>query len=175
MSDAERVAREKQKDREAQLERAAHQRALKQAEKQGNVDLLREALKTHLDAGTVTMLDNYLSPDFLLSKANQATLTELRWILIIRVRQVFDAHPPPGSKMTGERARDYLGEGYGLEPLTTQDRMLIKSYARGLYFRALRSEGGFQWDKLGETTTRMERVDGNGNESSWRDRARGLF
>lgn len=171
---ADDVKEERERERQSKLEQQAHAAQLDGMFEGTDVEYLREMVKSQLDPGTVQVLDNLISPDFVLSNMREADLTEFKYLLEVKVQRVFERHPPMGGIAGKERAYYYDDPKDNLSPLRSQDRDVIRSYKDGIWQRARRSKGGWQQDKFGETTSRVETVDNGGEESSG-GRLRGLF
>lgn len=161
---------------EANNQQRAHDRNLRSADDRG-VEWLREIVESQLDPGTVEVLDNYLSQDFILSKITEAEKDEFRWLLRVKVLKVFRLHPPEGSNVTGWRRSVYYDDpDETLEPLTEQEKMVIQTYADGVFMRVVRSLEGFQQDKATESISVVEsRNDRGENDGKRRSRIGGLL
>jgi len=169
-SGGERPSFEKRKT--AQLEQSAHSAQLQEAFKDTSVEYLREMVETELDPGTVRVLDNYISPDFVLGNDREEDYHEFKWLLELKVERVFERHPPENGIGGRERAAYYDDPGAVLASLSSQERQIIRTYKDGILKRARRSVGGFQQEEIGKTTSRVETVDNEGDQDGG---IRGLF
>lgn len=154
------------------LERQAHTVNMDGLSDEG-VELLRELLQSDLDIGTIEVLTNYISPDFVLSKYRQKDITKIMWQLETKVLRVYAMHPPQGGVAGKARSYYYDDPNDALEPLRPQDRARIEEYKDGVLARIRRSEGGFQQDKLGESASRVETVSRDQDDSD--GRIKGMF
>lgn len=165
MQNGEREQIEEQRHEQA-LEQQAHSANLVEDLEQEHAEFIRELMKSDLDNGTIEVLDNYLSPDFILSKMESQDLTRFQWQLETRVLQLFAMHPPQGGVAGKARAAYYNDSNDALEPLRPQDRARIREFKDGILTRAKRSHKGFQQEKFGETTSRVETVNREDDEDS---------
>lgn len=156
--------------KQAKLEQAAHQGQLSQGFEDTSVEYLREMVETNLDPGTVRVLDNYLSPDFVLGNDREEDYHEFKWLLEIKIQRVFERHPPEGGVGGIERSYYYDDHSDALSALSGDEREVIRTYKDGILKRARRSVDGMQQEEIGKTTSRVETVDTNDDDGS-----RGLF
>jgi len=161
---------QRRKARDRKIEQNAHQANLMDDEglRDARAELIDKLMESDLSLGTIEALDNLLSPDFILSKMSSADITQFQWQLETRVLQLFAMHPPQDGVSGKARAYYYDDPNDALEPLRPQDRAAIRTFKDGILQRARRSHQGFQQDKIGETTSRVETVsreedDGNGS------------
>lgn len=156
------------------LEQQAHQANLMEDYQDARAELMDKLMESDLKAGTIEVLRNYTSPDFILSKMSSRDLTQLRWQLETKIIQVFAMHPPRGG--VGGKARTYYYDDPqdALEPLRPQDRAKIREFKDGIVARLLRSHDGFQQDKIGESTSRVETINRDEEEDS-KGRIRGFL
>lgn len=162
-------------DRE-QIEEQRHEQALEQQAHSANLveeealnaraQLLDKLMESDLDSGTVEALDNYISPDFILSKMDSADLTQFEWQLETAMIQLFAMHPPQGGVANKARAYYYDDPKDALVPLKPQDRSKLRAFKDGIIQRVRRSHEGYQQDKIGETTSRVETVNRDEEEES---------
>lgn len=156
----------------ARLAETAHSKQLDDIFEDTQVEYLREMVKTKLDPGTVSVLDNYVSPDFVLGNDRERDYHEFKYQLEAKIIRVFEMHPPEGGVGGKERAAYYNDPRDILSPLRPDQRELIRTYKDGILTRRRRSVGGFQQEKIGETTSRVETIQ---NEEENGKRGRGLF
>lgn len=159
---------------ERQLEQQAHSANLMDELEQQHTEFIRELMKSDLDNGTIRVLDNYLSPDFILSKMEGADLTRFMWHLEISVLQLMAMHPPQGGVGGKARAYYYDDPNDALEPLRPDHRARIREFKDGILARVKRSHGGFQQNKFSETTSRVETVSRD-EEEDGKGRIRGFL
>lgn len=171
----EEVEQAEQRRHERDLERTAHAQNLSDIFEGTEVELLRELMETKLDSGTIRVLDNYISPDFILSNLREKDITKFEWQLETKVLRVFAMHPPQGGVAGKARTYYYNDPKDALEPLRPQDRALIREYKDGILFRVRRSHKGFQQDKIGEQSTRVETVSREDEDGAGSGRVRGLL
>lgn len=128
---------------------------------------------TTLSQGTITVLDNLLTQDFVLGNLTDAEYNELKWLTRATTRAVYAMHPRHDSALTGERRAFLLDDpDETLEPLTDQERITIENFIRGVFMRASRARDGWQQEQMSKTYTVSEIRDEDDNEDSL---MRGLF
>lgn len=128
-------------------------------------EYLEAVIEDELDAGTVGMLRNMTSPDFILSNFDGAEIHEIKKLRQITLRKVFAAHPSDDAIMQGELREQVYDGGTKLQALTPNQKALIEQYVRGAYARLARSKDGFQQEQLGKTISASETRTPN-NDSS---------
>lgn len=166
------------------LEDHKHENALEQQAHSANLmaddilseraELIDKLMESDLDSGTIEVLDNFISPDFILSYFEGKDLTQFQWQLETRMLQVFAMHPPQGGVGGKARAYYYDDPKDALVPLRPQDRAMLRSFKDGILSRVRRSKGGYQQDKIGETTSRVETINRQEEEDS-KGRFRGFL
>lgn len=166
---------EDQKHRNA-IEQQGHSANLMADElESAKAELIDKLMESDLDAGTVQALDNYISPDFILSRMDSADLTQFQWQLETTMVQLFAMHPPQGGVGGKARAYYYDDPKDALVPLRPQDRANLRSFKDGVLQRVRRSYQGFQQDKLGETTSRVETINRKEDDGDSKGRIRGFL
>lgn len=154
-----------QDTREQQLEEREKDRDVTQAEiaayeaaEDSDVELLKELIESELHPGTVRVLDNYLGPSFILSNLAPEEIEEFKWMLRIRSMRAIEMVHPPQDGLTGEtRAIYYDDESANLPALSDLEKNIARAFVDGVWFRALRSQEGFQQDKINESANVVER------------------
>jgi len=131
-----------------------------------NPDYVRQMLQSDLDRGTVDMLENLLSPDWVLSKMSDAEIHEMRWLARTMSDEVDSMHPPEDSIWTGE-IRQYAAddERQKLTPLNNAERLTIFEFVQGFIARVARSKEGFQQENFKKQIRKSEREDKSEQES----------
>jgi len=124
-------------------------------------EYLEEVVETELDDGTVGMLRNMTSRDFILSKLNNAEITEIKKLRQITYKKIVAAHPHPDAAMQGDRRQQIYEDGKALSPLSQNQKVLIDQYIRGAFARLARSRDGFQQEQFGKTISASERKNAN--------------
>lgn len=134
-------------------------------------EYLEAVIEDELDDGTVGMLRNMTSADFILSNFNDAEINEIKKLREITMKKVVAAHPNEDSIMQGDLRDDVYDDGAKLTPLSKNQKALIDQYIRGAYARLVRSRDGFQQEQFGKTInaseTRTADDDGNGGVLPW--------
>lgn len=148
-------------DRQDRMQEAQTQQNLSQAQQMApsyseRREYLEAVIEDELDAGTVGMLRNMTSPDFILSNFNDAEINEIKKLREITMKKVVAAHPNPDSIMQGELREDVYENGEKLTPLTKNQKALIDQYIRGAFARLVRSRDGFQQEQFGKTISASE-------------------
>ena len=131
-----------------------------------NPDYVEQMLRSDLDRGTVDMLENLLSPDWVLSKMSDAEIHEMRWLARTMSDEVDSMHPPEDSIWTGE-IRQYAAddERQNLTPLNNAERLTIFEFVQGFIARVARSKEGFQQENFKKQIRKSEREDKTESES----------
>jgi len=131
-----------------------------------NPDYVEQMLRSDLDRGTVDMLENLLSPDWVLSKMSDAEIHEMRWLARTMSDEVDSMHPPEDSIWTGE-IRQYAAddERQKLTPLNNAERLTIFEFVQGFIARVARSKEGFQQENFKKQIRKSEREDKTESES----------
>lgn len=124
-------------------------------------EYLEEVVEDELDDATVGMLRNMTSRDFILSKLNDAEITEIKKLRRITYKKIVAAHPHPDAIMQGELRKQVYDDGDALKPLSQNQKVLIDQYLRGAFARLARSRDGFQQEQFGKTISASERKDAN--------------
>lgn len=167
------------------IERQKHEQALEQQAHSANLmtpedvlteraEMIDKLMESELDSGTVKALNNLVSRDFVLSYFEGKDLTTFEWQLESALLRLFAMHPPQGG--VGGKARTYYYDDPkdALVPLRPQDREQLRSFKKGILSRVRRSKGGYQQDKIGETTSRVETINRKEEDDS-KGRIRGFL
>lgn len=142
---------------ERERDRDVTQAELAQMAEDGDVELLREIIESELSSGSIHVLDNYLSQDFILSNLNSAEVHEFKYKLQARVQMAIWAHPRTEGLHGKARAFYLSDKSASLPALSDYQQQLIHAYADGIWFRAKRSEAGWQQEEIRKTTNVVER------------------
>lgn len=113
-----------------------------------------EALtETTLDQGTIDLLDNLVTRDWILSKLKDAEVTEAKWLTLELARVEIDAmHPPRESNVTEERRAFMLDDpNEAIPSLNERQRKQIENFLRTIFTRVARSRGGWQQREMSRT------------------------
>lgn len=124
-------------------------------------EYLEEVVEDELDDATVGMLRNMTSRDFILSKLNDAEITEIKKLRRITYKKIVAAHPDKDAVMKGDLREQVYEDGAALTPLSQNQKVLIDQYLRGAFARLARSRDGFQQEQFGKTISASERKDSN--------------
>lgn len=134
---------------------------------------LEKLTDTTLSQGTITVLDNLLTQDYVLANISDAELDEIKWLSRLTARKVFAMHPAPESVLQGERRAFLLDDPDNkLEPLMQMERIQIQNFIRGIFLRASRARDGWQQEQMSKTYTVSEVRDQNDGDDKL---LRGLF
>lgn len=168
MSQEEAMRRQQQAQQTQQNLSQAQQMAPSMSDRK---EYLEAVIEDELDDGTVGMLRNMTSADFILSNFNDAEINEIKKLREITMKKVVAAHPNEDSIMQGDLRDDVYDDGAKLTPLSKNQKALIDQYIRGAYARLVRSRDGFQQEQFGKTIsaseTRTADDDGNGGVLPW--------
>lgn len=144
-------------DRQAQqqMHQQAHGAMMSHADDEFNREEYLERLVTHgMDRGTAQLLHNLLTPNFVLSRLENAEKEELKWLARIEALHIRRLHPARGSVVTGERRQFLLSDSAdNLKPLNEKQKTLLNQAVMAIFSRIARSHKGWQQDKLNEQIT----------------------
>ena len=129
-------------------------------------EYIQQMTESQLSAGTIAMLDNMLSKDWVLANFSEAEVNEERW-LGRTVNLILESlHPNDESVWTGEFRKYCSGQANNaLEPLDSQQRAIVFQFIQGHTARVTRGRDGWQQDKFNESLTVSERRDNKDNKS----------
>lgn len=137
-------------------------------QKDMKAEYLSELTSTSLSQGTIDVLDNYISPDWILANIDSSEYNELRWLSRLVLRKVFAMHPGHESTIQGKhRAFAFNDEDDYLEALTEQEEVILETFIEGYIKRASRAKSGWQQDKMGETIAVSEVRNEKSNEDGF--------
>ena len=123
-------------------------------------DFVERVTNSELDQGTVRILSNMLSRDWVLSNFNEAEVHEIRWLARVMMDQLEALHPTEESIWTGEYRKYAAGnDRQALQPLDAAQRLVIFEFIQGTIARATRSKDGWQQEIFKKQITQSERVD----------------
>jgi len=121
---------------------------------------INKLTNSELDAGTVKMLSNMMSKDFVLGNYSDAESNEHRWLTRIIKLQVEAQHPHDDSMWQGRFRQVASGRGdQHLSSLSDRELTIIRQFIRGVLSRSSRSRDGWQQDKMNESIAVQERRD----------------
>ena len=151
-----------EEQRKAQESMQDHQQNLNQAAQMApsysdRREYLEAVVDDDLDEGTVNMLLNMKSRDFILSKLKDAELNEIKKLREITLKKVFAAHPNEDRIMKGAVREQVYDGGNAVMPLSQKTKIQIDQYVRGAFARVARSRDGFQQEQFGKTISASER------------------
>lgn len=126
-------------------------------------------IESDLEQGTVRILSNLLSRDWVLSNLNEAEVHEVRWLSRVMMKQLESLHPNEESIWQGEvRKYAFDEERQALKPLDSAQRLVIFEFIQGVVARAARSKDGWQQETLKKQITASERIDrDNDDDGGW--------
>jgi hypothetical protein len=113
---------------------------------------------SQLQQGTVDILANLLSKDFVLGNLSEAEVHEHRWLTRELVLEVEAAHPRPDSMWRGRFRQVASGkERDALEPLDDAQKTTMQQFIQGVITRATRSRDGWQQEEVNKSYRVSER------------------
>jgi hypothetical protein len=113
---------------------------------------------SQLQQGTVDILANLLSKDFVLGNLSEAEVHEHRWLTRELVLEVEAAHPRPNSMWRGRFRQVASGkERDALEPLDDAQKTTMQQFIQGVIARATRSRDGWQQEEVNKSYRVSER------------------
>jgi hypothetical protein len=115
-----------------------------------NRDEYLEKLTGHgLNERSASMIDNLLSPDFVMSNISGAEKDEIKWLVRLEAEKIKAMHPPTNSPVSGaRRAVLYDDDEADLKPLSDKDKMMLETAVWDIFFRVARSVNGWQQEEL---------------------------
>lgn len=115
---------------------------------------------SRLEQGTINLLSNLLSEDFVLGNFSQAEVHEFRWLARVIRLEVEALHPHEESVWTGEFRKVAFDQPMqALKPLDDAELAIIEQYIMGVISRATRGKDGWQQEMFNKTITATERRD----------------
>lgn len=132
-------------------------------------DYVERITDTELEQGTVRILSNMLSRDWVLANFSDAEVHETRWLARVMTMQLEALHPPEDSIWTGELRRYAADDNrQALTPLDSAQRLVIFETIQGVIARATRSKGGWQQENFRKQIRQSETVDRTSDdEEGW--------
>ncbi|WP_435551965.1 hypothetical protein [Natrinema sp. CGMCC1.2065] len=123
-------------------------------------DYVDRITTSEMDQGTVRILKNMLSRDWVLANFDDAEVHEIRWLARVMMKQLEALHPPEDSIWTGE-LRKYAADDdrQALEPLDSAQRLVVFETIQGIISRATRSKDGWQQENFNKTINQSETID----------------
>jgi hypothetical protein len=113
---------------------------------------------SQLQQGTVDILANLLSKDFVLGNLSEAEVHEHRWLTRELVLEVEAAHPRPNSMWRGRFRQVASGkERDALRPLDDAQKTTMQQFIQGVIARATRSRDGWQQEEVNKSYRVSER------------------
>jgi len=113
---------------------------------------------SQLQQGTVRILGNLLSKDFVLGNLSEAEVHEHRWLTRQLVLEVEAAHPTGKSMWRGRFRQVASGqERDALEPLDDAQKTVMQQFVQGVITRATRSRDGWQQEEVNKSYRVSER------------------
>lgn len=125
---------------------------------QMNRGYIDKVTNSELQQGTVDILQNLLSKDFVLGNLSEAEVHEYRWLVRELLLEVEAAHPDPKSMWQGRFRQVAAGkERQALEPLDSAQKTVMKQLIQGVIARATRSRDGWQQEEVNKSYRVSER------------------
>lgn len=113
---------------------------------------------SQLQQGTVRVLSNLLSKDFVLGNLSEAEVHEHRWLTRQLVLEVEATHPRTDSMWRGRFRQVASGiERDALEPLDDSQKTVMQQFIQGVITRATRSRDGWQQEEVNKSYRVSER------------------
>lgn len=141
-------------DPEEQERRAIHRQNLGEPfneQGQMSAEYVEALTDTKLSEGTINVLENLITQDFVLGYLEQGEATEQKWLARIAAQRVIAMHPGEQCVLQGEfRAFLYDDEHEHLQALSDREKERIRQFIKGVFLRVSRSREGWQQDKIGE-------------------------
>lgn len=147
---------------EAQAEEQANQDHVTnlQFADDGSMDegYIDKVTNSQLQQGTVDVLANLLSKDFVLGNLSEAEVHEHRWLTREIVLEVEAEHPNADSMWQGRFRQVASGkERDALEPLDGPQKTTMQQFIQGVITRATRSRDGWQQEEVNKSYRVSER------------------
>jgi hypothetical protein len=122
---------------------------------QGYIDTVTES---ELEPGTVEILSNLLSKDFVLGNLSEAEVHEHRWLTRELLLEVEAMHPSAESMWQG-RFRQVASDEQrnGLRPLDDAQKTVMQQFIQGVIARGTRSKDGWQQEESNKVYRVSER------------------
>lgn len=131
-------------------------------------EYIRELTSTELDTGTINMLSNMMTKDFVLGNYTEAESNEHRWLTRVIKLQVESLHPHDDSMWVGRFRQLAAGRSdQNLDPLSEREMAVIRQFIRGVLSRASRSREGWQQEKMNESIAVSERREPDADEGGF--------
>jgi hypothetical protein len=117
-----------------------------------------QVTNSQLQQGTVDILANLLSKDFVLGNLSEAEVHEHRWLTRELVLEVEALHPRPDSMWRGRFRQVAAGrEREALEPLDDAQKAEMHQFIQGVINRVTRSRDGWQQEEVNKSYRVSER------------------
>jgi hypothetical protein len=148
-----RAQKELQRDQQRASMHSSAQSTMFQDDGSLNRRYIEALTETSLDQGTIDMLDNLVTRDWILGKLEGAEVTETKWLTLELARVEIDAmHPPRESNVTDARRAFMLDDPKEEMPsLNERERKQIENFLRAVFTRVSRSRQGWQQREMSRT------------------------
>jgi len=144
------MQRQQRRERERQLDQRSMMQSFDE-EGQLSAEYLAELSDTELNMGTISVLENMVTRDFVLGYLDAPEVHEQKWLARVAAQRVYAMHPGENCVITGEyRAQLYGDDHENLMPLSDREKEKIRAFIKGIFLRVSRSKEGWQQDKIGE-------------------------
>jgi hypothetical protein len=154
--DSDATAEEMQEEQQANQDHVTNL----QFQDDGSMDkgYIDKVTNSQLQQGTVDILSNLLSKDFVLGNLSEAEVHEHRWLTRELVLEVEAAHPRPNSMWRGRFRQVASGKKRdALQPLDDAQKTTMQQFVQGVIARATRSRDGWQQEEVNKSYRVSER------------------
>lgn len=133
--------------------------------KAGYID---KVTNSQLQQGTIDILSNLLSKDFVLGNLSEAEVHEHRWLTRQLVLEVEAAHPRERSMWRGRFRQVASGQRRdALKPLDDAQKTVMQQFIQGVITRATRSRDGWQQEEVNKSYRVSERREPDKDEGGF--------
>ena len=148
-----------QRQQERQQAQQEHMANLQFAEDGGmDTGYIDKVTESELQPGTVDILSNLLSKDFVLGNLSDAEVHEHRWLTRELLLEVEAMHPDPDTMWQGRFRQVASGERRnGLRPLDDAQKTVMQQFIQGVIARGTRSKEGWQQEEVNKSYSVSER------------------
>lgn len=118
-----------------------------------------------IDVGTARSASNLFAKEFKLGNISPSDRKAVRYLAKNIVEYVDCEHPPEDSNLQGPYRAALLGDmaERHKRALSDEDKIRLESALMAFTFDTSRSEGGFQQDKVSDTTQEQRKVESGGD------------
>lgn len=125
-----------------------------------NKEYLNKLTENQLDNGTIELMQNLFSHDFMLSNLTPAEVIEQKWLVRVVARKIKRMHPDSDAFAAGETRKVVFDDARaGLKPLSPHQESLLDQAVLQFLTRPPRSREGWQQDEVSKQLT-VSKVEG---------------